>query len=353
VKQGFGRTIIFSLLIGLLVFGVIARLEIWAEHHFKPITFNPKYKHQIQRERPDIICVGNSMLGSNIVKKTFVHELSKAYGRPIRATFIIAGGLHTAWQYLVLKNQIATAAKKGTPVVFFDYEDYYIRPEANTTATGKSEVQFRENMLKDEPFFRSRIGSNGYYFASGFPYLYSQRFLIKRALISESVMGMLTTLGIKDSIRSRKLKKSNPDALSWLLGSVYKGSAFRGGQADDKERNDRVLFQGENEDAFEKKFNDSFLPAMLSFDADFPLTFILSSSNSSMPLVKSSIGTFAERLGRHIEAAGGTLINMNTVQSVQAHGLMHDSRHFTKGRGRDTNTKAVVEQLVLHKTLEH
>jgi hypothetical protein len=166
-------------------------------------------------------------------------------------------------------------------------------------------------------------------------------------------MGMLSTLGVKDSIRSRKFNKSNADAISWLLGSVYKGSAFRGGQVDDKERNDRILYQGENEAAFEKKFNDSFLPAMLSFDADFPLTFILSSSNSSMPLVKSSIGIFAERLGRHIKALGGTLINMNEVHSVQAHGLMHDSRHFTKGRGRETNTKAVVEQLVAHKVFDH
>ncbi len=339
-------TILFSFCLVLLLGLFIYKLEFWAESNFKPIKFNPRYKHQIQRERPDIICVGNSMLASNIVKKSFENHLSKAYGRPIKATFIIAGGLHTAWHYLVLKNQIATSAKKGTPVVFFDYEDYYLRPEANTTTTGNSERQFRENMLQSEPIFRSKIGTNGYYFASGFPYLYSQRFLIKRYLISKAVLANLKLMGIQKSLTSRKFRKMTGDTLSTLFGAVYKGSAFRGGQADDKERNDRILYQPSNDAEFLKKFDYSFLPEMLSFNKDYPLTFLLSSSNTSMTLIKSSVGHYSEKLGKEIQKRGARFIDMNSVEAVQKPGLMHDSRHFTKGLGRETNTKAVAEKLI-------
>ena len=322
------------------------RAEKWAEAHFRPISFDPKIKHLIQREHPNVICVGNSMLGSNIIQSQFEAELSEKLGFPVNSTFLVGGGLHSAWQYLVLKNQIATAAKPGTPVLFFDYEDYYVRPEANTTSTGQSDVEYRQSMLKEEPIFRAKIGSNGNYFASGFPYLYSQRFQIKRNIVSRFTNGMLKITGIAKRIDSRLYRRQDEGSLAWLLSTVFRGSQFRGGQADDRERNDRLLFTGASDDEFNKKADASFLPELFEFENQFPLTFVESSSNPTMHLVKQSIPLFSSRLGNYITRHGVNYVDMNKVEAVQARGLMHDSRHFTAGRGREVNTHEVVNQLM-------
>jgi hypothetical protein len=338
-----------NLILGIIAIAIIAcifaSLEKWAHDNFKPIVFSNKIRKNLIRKQPHIILVGNSMLGSNIVRPLFEKELSNKLGRKARVSYIIAGGLHTAWFYLVLKNQIATAMKEGTPIVFLDYEDYYIRPEANTTATGKSEVRFRSSMLDDEKVFRSKIGTNGLYFATGFPYLYSQRFQIKRHIVSEFVLKAFNLLGASKHLQSRFFKRQNEDSVAWLLGTVFKGSEFRGGQADDRERNDRILFQGKSDEDFFKKAQDSLLPDMLSYSKKYPLIFLISSSNPSMTQIKSSMPQFSQRLEKYITSNDGYFIDMNRVPEVQTPGLMHDSRHFTKGKGRNTNTLAVLKEL--------
>ena len=346
------RTFLISFVILLTIGASIFRLEHWAAKNFRPITFNPKIKHIIEKDKPDIICIGNSMLGSNIEKMEFEKALSAQFGRPIHASFIVGRGLHTAWHYLVLKNQIAPSAQPGTPLLFFDYEDYYIRPEANTLATGRSEVQYRESMQQEEPLFRSKIGTNAFYFASGSPYLYSQRFQIKKYLLSNFLIQTLKATGVTNSINDRMYKPKDQESLARLIGSVFRGSAFRGGQADDRERNDRIMISGLSDEDFEKMAEKSFLPDLLSYKDKFPMTFILSSSNPSMTLIKSSIGLHSTRLQKAIETRGGTFIDMNKVPEVQSLGLMHDSRHFTKGKGRNTNTDAVVGELVKSHALD-
>ena len=334
-----------TLIIILVIVSSLYFLESWAHKNFKPIEYSTKLRSKLIRKQPHIVLVGNSMLGSNIEKKVFENELKKKTGKNIRVGYVVAGGLHTAWYYLILKNQIANAVKPGTPIVFLDYEDYFVRPQANTAAVGKNEAKYRSTMKPNEDIFLSKIGDNSLYYASGFPYLYSQRFQIKRYLTSKAVMTLLRITGATDLTKSRRLKKNDVDALSWILGKTYKGSNFRGGQVDDRERNDREMLNSDSQENFNKLADKSFLPDILSFKDKFPIVFLLSSSNSNMALIKSTIPKHAAQLRNYIENNGGKFINMNEVEIVQQPGLMHDSRHFTKGKGRNTNTIAVVEEL--------
>lgn len=324
---------------------VVFSLEQWAHNSFRPVAFDPSISKKLQKESPDIICVGNSTLSINIVKERFQKGLNERFGRPVKISYISAGGMHSAWQFLILKNQISEAVHKNIPVIFFDYEDFLLRPEAKTATSGKSEKVLRKLMRDDETIFHSKIGSNSLYFSTGFPYLYSQRYQIKRFVTSKTISAFMRYTRADTLIKSRRWKQKGTEAVAWLFGTIYKGSNFRSGQGALDERSDREAIVAVNPEQLQKHIAASFLPEMLAYKDRYTIIFLVSNSNPNMPLLKQSMIHHTAQLQEYIVSHGGYLVDMNRVASIQAPGLMHDSRHFTKGHPRELNTDMVLAEL--------
>ncbi len=320
-------------------------LEKWAERNFKPISFDDAIAKRLQRENPDLICIGNSTVSINIVKPLFEKGLAELKGKPIKVSYITAGGMHTAWQFLVIKNQIVRSGLKNIPIVIVDYEDFFLRPDAKTATSGKSEIILRKLMQEDEPVFLSKIGSNSSYFTNGFPYLYSQRFQIKRKLTSIALIEFMRITSADSLVHSRRWKQKGIQAVQWLLGTVYKGSNFRSGQSTPDERIDRTAIYTRDANHFAEMVDRSFLPDILSFKDSYQLIFILSNSNPQMPLMKESIQEHSLQLEKYLKSEGAFYIDMNRVHELQVEGLMHDSRHYTKGYPRELNTRMLLREL--------
>lgn len=329
----------------LTIIILLVGCEVWAEYHFKPIEFTPNLQKIITNSKPDIICIGNSMLGSNVIRNQFQRELSNLFNKKITAQFITSGGLHSAWQYLVVKNQVIPSSLAGVPIVLIDYEDYFTRPDAATYASGVSEIKYKKNMLKEEPVFNKKIGNNSIYYKNGFPYLFSQRYKIKKHFTSKLLRTFLDLSGVSSLIDSRRYKPHNEIAIEWLFGTLFKGSNFKNGQVDDKERIDRELFSGSTQDEFNYIADKSFLPDILEYSKDHPIIFVESNSNPSMFQIKKSLPKYSEQLETYISNHNGIYIDLNREDALQVPSLMHDSRHYFAGRPKELNTKILAKKI--------
>lgn len=69
------------------------------------------FAERIAAENPDVILVGNSMVYRNVDEAALEKALSA------RVFFAAEGATGSAWWYLILKNQIAPAARRGATVV--------------------------------------------------------------------------------------------------------------------------------------------------------------------------------------------------------------------------------------------
>ncbi|MCP4605449.1 MAG: hypothetical protein GY847_33840 [Proteobacteria bacterium] len=102
------------------------------------IQRNPKIQKKVQqkieKEKPSVVLVGNSMLAKGVDEKTF-SSLSK-----IKTTMIKRHGSASAWWYLALKNQILVSAHRPSLVVFF-FRDYFLtRPSFRVTGKYKKPI---------------------------------------------------------------------------------------------------------------------------------------------------------------------------------------------------------------------
>lgn len=340
------RGLVYSILSLLILVSGVAFIEIWAEQTFTAVGFVPRYREKILTSPPDVIFVGNSVLHENLPKGEMEAGLSRMLGRKINVMYIAKGGMHSAWYYLILKNQIATTGLSNIPIFFLDYEDFFIRPEAKTSTGGKSERLLRQALTGDDEVFLRKVGDRGNYFLSGFPYVYSQRFNIKRRLTARFVRSGFRLMGIDRKIKTRRWKTDDETAVAWLLGNVFKGSNFRQGQeVDDRHTADRPAITYANDAEFEQKMESTFVPDMLKFQDRFKLIFVQSNSNPSMVQMKQSLKIYSERFDRYLKKNGASFIDLNSVTELQQPGLMHDSRHFSKGAPRSLNVASLLAEI--------
>lgn len=328
----------------LLCLGLLYLLEIKAAEKFPPVPFSAHLQNRLKAEAPDAIFVGNSTLGVNVNQSILEAELSRLSNRPVRVSFISKGGIHTACYYLILKNQIAAAARKGTPVIFIDNEDNFIKPEERTATAGATERFIQANMQEDEAVFLSKLGASGLYFSRGFPYLFSQRYRIKRWLVAGWSNLVLSWTGLDDGIQHRKFQTRDAVAINWLLGTVFSSRKFRAGDtinpsaALDPRRLDTLR-------EFESKAEQSFMPELLAYARDFELYFVLSNTNPAYAMHKDYVRAFTAQFKHYLQDKAVAFIDLDKHPALQEPGLMNDSRHFIKGAPVELNTQVLAAEL--------
>jgi len=114
-----------ALLVFISLLAIVA-VELYAQSYGTEISYG--YMDNLIKETPDIIMIGNSMLGDNIARPEFEAELSELVGRDITAVFLVQGGQHSSWWYLMIKNQIAPISTDA-PVGIVYRLDFLTRPK--------------------------------------------------------------------------------------------------------------------------------------------------------------------------------------------------------------------------------
>ena len=279
-------------------------------------------------------------------KKQLQQELSKLAGRDLRLSFLTHGGIHAASFYMLMTSRVQPAIEKKIPVVFFDHADHFIQPVEDSKAGGLLKTLVRNDIGSAEKNFIGKLDKGGMGGVRDFPYLYSRREEIKKAIVSSVVARLLRWTGLSGMIDNPAYhKRSSESALRWLLGRVFTGKNFRSGGAEAREaRLDASLIS--DPEKFEEIVEASFLPELLSFSKRYRLFFVLSNTNPALKKEKQYLSVLGPQLRDYLGRNGASgFVNLNERAELQAPDLMSDSRHFKGGAPRVLNTRVIAEEL--------
>ena len=137
---------------------IIILIELLTYNHFVNKEEYKELTDQINAKQPDIIMLGNSILGHNVDKRIFDKELSNLTGKNITSIFWSSNGAHSAWWYLSIKNQILPSNVSRIPIGIIYRLDFLTRPKWGIT--GKNEKKIRKLMIGKEPTFFEKIKDN-------------------------------------------------------------------------------------------------------------------------------------------------------------------------------------------------
>jgi hypothetical protein len=326
---------------------LVVSMEKFVHKNIPPTKFDPTFRHQIKSQKPDMVLIGNSTLHRNVKKHLLEEELAQHLGKSsYKLSFVSKGSTHSAWQFLALKNQVFDSGIRNIPIIIIDFEDYFLRPLFGTTNGGGAETLHKAMMEDDkEEEFLSMLGKNRVYYLRGFPYIFSQRYAIKRRLFANVTRRTLGKLSLTRNMNPRWLKKSNELFLYIISRRVFSESRFRSGEFSLVQQHglpERVIA---NRDNFTKTADQSFLPKILSYKKHYNLIFVLSNTRATHISMKKYVKTFATQLRTYLEQNGVKFIDLNEVPEVQDPSLMHDSRHFNQGTAQEVNTRALAKEL--------
>ncbi|MBU0762460.1 MAG: hypothetical protein KKD39_05490 [Candidatus Altiarchaeota archaeon] len=150
--------------------------------------FNPKYLDKIISEKPDLVLIGNSMLGYNVNETVLEQKLANYCEREVNVVFITSGGQMSAWWYLVLKNHVLPANISKTPVGVFYRDRNILDPKLRTN--GIYLTALRESMKGDETLYFEKTGIK----MGGFPKFILQRDEIKSKTVSYILKNTMETI---------------------------------------------------------------------------------------------------------------------------------------------------------------
>ena len=112
----------------------------------------PPLATEIRAVDPDLVLVGNSMLGANVDKALFDAELSRRAGHPVRTFFCPVDGVHAPVFAVVTFDHLARAGLKGVPV---GYVSQGVTSFLVTTARGRDPQRVKEYLVRgNDAFFR-------------------------------------------------------------------------------------------------------------------------------------------------------------------------------------------------------
>ncbi len=335
-------SIVISILISALMLG---SAEYWAYRNSHTVKFNDTFTQNIRSAKPDIIFVGNSTLKFNVDPVVMQAELSKRLGREFKVLFLSRSSMHSAWQYLVLKNQILKSSVANIPVVFVDYEHFFFLPEVATGSGAFTEKQIKVQMLDQEEVLLSKIGGQAAYFKRHFPYLVSQGSILKRELSGEAV-AFIGKFLMPDSLLAKRYGKvASTTLVKKILSKVFSPSSFRSGLFTLEPA--RVLSSNKLTDkaTFRTYLEKTFIPEMLKIQGSLKFIFVVSLSNpkfvDNIPELVKGNDMFRDYLKEH----GIPLIDMNAYPQIHEGGYMSDSRHISAGPGKVLNTQLMAAEL--------
>jgi len=142
----FGVTVL-AVLFGLGLVVVLAR-------SIEPPAFRSRFSRaetrKLQRERPNVVLIGNSMVLTRFHPPTLQALLA-----PRRATLLAYNGAASAVWYLLLKNYVAPMKRRPDRVVIFFRSDELTEPRLRTT--GKYQSRIESFMPAPDPQLQRRL----------------------------------------------------------------------------------------------------------------------------------------------------------------------------------------------------
>ncbi len=269
---------------------------------------------RINKEKPDIILLGNSMLGMNVDNKIFNQELSRLEGRDIKSTFIVFNASHGPLFYLIIKNQISRSNAAGIPLVIIDHSP---RLFASTGSSGpiiekiKGQLRDHEDIFLEKyydpslriKYYLHSFSSAIYYAPECSRYLLNPfvGFFCKIAGIAQRPQHLLKVrFGHPTEMRSDKIQ----DEEDW--GALNKID-----------------------------YDRSFLPDIFKETSRFKLVFVLAHLNPDSEVLSqeffkslyfSSISDFKE----YVQLNNGKVLDMNQFKELDNGLLYRDEDHFNQ-----------------------
>jgi len=287
------------------------------EFYFRQMIGDPyQIRDQINKENPDIIMLGNSMLGRNIDQVVFDQELSRLTGRAIHSKFIVLNGCHAAVFYVVLKDQVAASRMAGIPVGVVDSWGFIYT--GNTT--GDADDHLKQSLVEYDPEFFKKF-DNKY-----FKYTFFLRGGFKTFYYSPGYSYKI----FKDFYGADRL---NVDPLN-ILRSRF------GVDADPR------YFNRQDKRSVSKTMNieGSFVPDILRVSKKFRLFFVKSRFVYEKFRSNDRAASSPDRLAGYLNQRGVVLIKNQEFKELDDTSLFMDDQHLNE-KGALINTRLIAKRI--------
>ena len=327
---------LFFILIAVFLFFFVEQIINNANFEIK---FDDSFRKKIEKEKPDIILIGNSVLGSNIHRSQLQKELYYFLGKKIRVSLISIGGMQSAWSYLIMKNQISKSNIKDIPVGFVFHDERITNPNIRV----KDELLLKKTATNYEPVFWKKLKENSIYYHKGFPHIFNDKITTKKNIIS-----LYGNFIFQQILNKNKFRKT--------INLVFKRQNFKtGGSSGEKRKKTRKKIQSQKD--FENQIvNPSFLNEILKFNNDFHVFFI-SSSLSPAPKHQpknpnlqepyaSDRNLYFSFLNKYLKKNNSFLINLNKRKEIKDKKFFKDVGHLLP-LGKQLNSKILAQEIIL------
>lgn len=294
--------------------GLLLATEAW----FVQYNQNPyQIRDQINAEKPDIIMLGNSMLGANVDQALFDRTLTRFTKRPIHSTFISYSGKGGDLFYVILKQQIASSGVSGVPVGIVGQDDSF-------TITGNNVVPdaIKRNLVEYDPVFFKK------YQNSSLKYIFPLRKYFATLYYSPG-----QAVKIRDILLER-FNLQGDAIIGWWARFSRNNDPYNAIQtpvAKGINKSQIIRNKAGNKDML---VNESFVPDMLQAAERFNIFFVSTSSfRKSVPL-QNDPGATVDPLADYLKEKSIKLIITNEFNEMRYRYLfLKDGRHLTpKGK---------------------
>lgn len=216
------------------------------------------FKEQLISTKPEIVLIGNSMLGWGVDST----QLSKLLG--LKVVKFARGGAASAWWYLVFKNVVTSVEIPPRVVCIFFRDSFLTKPRYRTRGNYKESIEGMAN--HDEPFLDSLV-----YEPIGFEkYLNKIPLYFKRNDISNFIDNTIKNIF---TVRLLELDSGDPEK---SISSVFDDSNLDQIRLDAEQIKAETLEKAKQQINFKDQLSSSFLPAMLDIakENDIHIVFV-------------------------------------------------------------------------------
>jgi len=285
-----------------------------------------KIRNQINRERPDIIMLGNSILGKNVDKVLFDQELSALLHRPVHSKFIIFPGTYGAFFYLIFSQQIVPSNASHIPVGIITT----LADSLTSTGTGGGEHKVvKRNIVEYDPvFFRKYIDQR-------FKYTFQCRDLWKTFYDSPEASNKMRDKIVGNMFFHRK----NVTDIHKILKTRLKGQ-----QLGEKDFIRESFLRKDRNEPYSGIIERSFLPDMLMYTDRFRIFFIVSHRNPKLNGGEDPSQDLAEYLTDYLSKHKSLLINADKFKELDDPSVFANGRYL-KPKGRSINTRLLARKI--------
>lgn len=254
----------FKLLSCTIALLIALAMVLSTEWYFRKYAGNHdpyQIRDEINLEKPDIIMLGNSMLGQNIDHDLFEKELSELTGRPIHAKFIVFNGCYASLFYIILTEQIATSNVSNIPLGIVDHS---FRQFMSTGRGGNEHDTIKQLLVNGDPIFFQK------YRYKGFRHVFKLRGIWDTYYYSPGASHTFINTFIEKFLFSHK------NILSTLR---FRFRGFNSGSFNNFFDNETLNVRKKTH--FDNSIENSFLPEIIANSKNFKLFLVTSPSRPS------------------------------------------------------------------------